>query len=224
MKAAADDLYSLLGVARDAKPAAIKTAYRRAAKAAHPDAPGGDHATFVAIGQAYRVLSDPEMRAHYDATGSVDQKAFQTAEDLFRQVLLNGFNQVVADSGDRIEEVDIIASLRNGIDNEYRSTGQGIASAKARIAKLDRLKERIQRADGGRNLFAEAVAHQARQIDEGVRQGERKLRVLNLCRDELAAYSSIVEMTQAMNFFFIDAGTYQSSSTSGNSVYSWSNG
>ena len=65
------DHYRLLGVARDASREEIARAWRRRARAEHPDRrPGqaGDEAAgrFRALAEAYRVLSDPGLRAAYD--------------------------------------------------------------------------------------------------------------------------------------------------------------
>ena len=65
---ASDDLYTVLGVGRDADASAIKKGYRRAAMKHHPDK-GGDDETFQRISRAYEVLSDEGMRAVYDAHG-----------------------------------------------------------------------------------------------------------------------------------------------------------
>lgn len=59
------DLYATLGVAKTATPEEIKRAYRKLASQHHPDK-GGDTARFQEIEEAYRVLSDPQQRAHYD--------------------------------------------------------------------------------------------------------------------------------------------------------------
>lgn len=59
--------YDILGVADDATTAQIKTAYRQKARVAHPDR-GGDPDHFRVIQTAYETLSDPEMRATYDAS------------------------------------------------------------------------------------------------------------------------------------------------------------
>src|SRR5688572_8442310 len=64
-------LYQVLGVPADANPVTIKVAHRRMARKYHPDVnPGQDTAEkFKEIQFAYEVLSDPERRARYDATG-----------------------------------------------------------------------------------------------------------------------------------------------------------
>lgn len=65
------DLYAILGVARDASPEEIRSAYRRLARELHPDVNGDPEAErrFKEITAAYETLSDPDRRARYDAFG-----------------------------------------------------------------------------------------------------------------------------------------------------------
>lgn len=62
------DYYLILGVARDENPSGIRDAYRELALRYHPDRAGeATTPLFQEIVEAYRVLSDPERRASYDA-------------------------------------------------------------------------------------------------------------------------------------------------------------
>jgi curved DNA-binding protein len=66
------DYYEVLGVARDAKQADIKRAYRKLARKYHPDISkeADAEAKFKEVGEAYEVLKDTEKRAAYDQLGS----------------------------------------------------------------------------------------------------------------------------------------------------------
>jgi curved DNA-binding protein CbpA len=74
MAAAADggpvpDLYELLGVPREASREEIAQAWRRRARAEHPDARPADAAApgrFRVLAEAWQVLGDPGRRAAYD--------------------------------------------------------------------------------------------------------------------------------------------------------------
>jgi curved DNA-binding protein CbpA len=63
------DPYDVLGIGADATGADIARAYRRLARAVHPDSRPGDPAAapeFQAVCDAYGLLSDPARRAAYD--------------------------------------------------------------------------------------------------------------------------------------------------------------
>ncbi len=64
------NLYGVLGVSSNVDEAALKAAYRRLAKASHPDLHAGDaraEQRFKQISLAYETLGKPEARATYDA-------------------------------------------------------------------------------------------------------------------------------------------------------------
>ncbi len=82
------DYYEVLGVGRDADPAAIKKAYRNLAMQYHPDRnPGNGEAAqkMKEVNEAYAVLCDPRKRSLYDAYGHAGLEGY-TQEDIFRGV------------------------------------------------------------------------------------------------------------------------------------------
>jgi molecular chaperone DnaJ len=90
------DYYEILGVARQAAPDEIRTAYRRLAKQFHPDVnkDAGSEDKFKEVSEAYAILSDEQKRAAYDryghagvsgATGAPDFSGFGV-EDIFESI------------------------------------------------------------------------------------------------------------------------------------------
>jgi molecular chaperone DnaJ len=69
----AEDYYKVLGVDKNASQDEIKAKFRELAKKYHPDVNAGSKEAeekFKQIAEAYEVLSDPQKRQQYDATGS----------------------------------------------------------------------------------------------------------------------------------------------------------
>ncbi|MFT4287160.1 molecular chaperone DnaJ [Nocardioides sp.] len=68
------DFYAELGVKKDATAEEIKKAYRKLARANHPDSNPGDtakHEKFKTVAEAYDVVGDPEKRKKYDEMRSL---------------------------------------------------------------------------------------------------------------------------------------------------------
>ena len=64
-----EDYYDVLQVSSSADKTTIQGVYRLLAKRYHPDNPdSGDSLRFLRLRDAYRVLSNPDRRAEYDAT------------------------------------------------------------------------------------------------------------------------------------------------------------
>ncbi|MEH6725277.1 MAG: J domain-containing protein [Hyphomicrobiales bacterium] len=127
------DPYEALGLTKTATADDIKKAYRKMARANHPDLhpdDSGAEERFKAISGAYEVLKDPETRARYDA-GEIDglgaerpkrqyYREFSDApENVYQQQ--RGFNPD-ADPADIFEEILRSRSRTSG-DTEFRSRG-----------------------------------------------------------------------------------------------------
>ena len=150
------DLYSTLGVGRDADAAAIKKAYRKASKRAHPDG-GGSAEKFRAVSRALEVLSDPVRRRHYDETGTVDDKpadneladVMQTMSGLMDQVL-----GAAEQNGEKWECVPIIdRMLRVSRDLQTRAH-QDSQKMKVAADGQRKLVDRFKKKDGGENRMS----------------------------------------------------------------------
>ncbi|HTK23262.1 MAG TPA: DnaJ domain-containing protein [Gaiella sp.] len=105
------DPYGVLGVRRQASPDEIARAYRRAARATHPDSggAGGGAERFQAVSDAYEVLRDPGRRAGYDRLHPVPRRQTAGAGGSVRYAA-PGSQHVVLGSG--VGEVDETASTQ----------------------------------------------------------------------------------------------------------------
>jgi curved DNA-binding protein CbpA len=68
------DPYEILGVTKNATPAAVKSAFRRLAKKLHPDANKQDKSAaskFAELNAAYEILGDEDKRKAFDR-GEID--------------------------------------------------------------------------------------------------------------------------------------------------------
>lgn len=66
------DYYNILNINRNSDYSKIRASYRQLAKKYHPDK-GGDENIFKNISEAYRILSDPELKQDYDIFGICEQ-------------------------------------------------------------------------------------------------------------------------------------------------------
>ena len=88
----AEDLYSVLGVAKTAKPEDITKAYRKLAKKLHPDLNPGDKAAeekFKKIAAAYGIIGDEEKRGRYDR-GEIDASGQETPQQRYYREYAGG--------------------------------------------------------------------------------------------------------------------------------------
>jgi molecular chaperone DnaJ len=146
------DYYEVLGVAKGATEAEIKSAYRKLAVRYHPDKNPGDSAAeekFKEAAEAYSVLSDAEQRARYDRFGhaGVSSSAgagaagwgasgFGGIEDILGDLF--GFGEVFGgrSAGGRRTAAQRGADLRYDLEMSLEEAAAGM-TAQLRIPRLE---------------------------------------------------------------------------------------
>src|SRR5580704_9965542 len=143
------DFYEVLGVAREASPEQIKSAYRKAALQYHPDRnpekkPEAEE-SFRAASEAYAVLSDPQKRSVYDRYGAagLGSRGFDSGFNAsifeeFQDILgdLFGFDEVLGGARRRggRQRGQRGADLRYDMSLTFEEAATGV-NTKIRIAR-----------------------------------------------------------------------------------------
>jgi curved DNA-binding protein CbpA len=173
-----NSLYEELGVARDADPEVIKRAYRRRAKETHTDK-GGDREEFHKVQRAYDVLSDPERRSHYDATGDAGGDA-QDQESQDRLAVVEIWQTAIAhlDPWD-----DLVEWVRQIIEQSKPRLQDSIEKANGQRKRFEDMLGRLSGAAAGllREVLESKIAEQAlleANLAKAIAQADRMLNLL----------------------------------------------
>lgn len=175
--------YETLKVARDASPAEIKAAWRRASAAAHPDREGGSTERQQAVNRAYEVLSDPERRGAYDATG-VDAPQ-PTVEDEARQAFVQMLSNLI------VHEGDLLAYAASVVEEARSQLIDQVNVRKTMVARLSSRCGKVRRKHGiGENLVEQLLEERAKALDQELQLLEKGLRVNAALRKLLDGYEN----------------------------------
>lgn len=194
------DPYGVLGVAKSARPAEIKQAYRRKVQVAHPDR-GGDPAAFVLVVRAFGLLSDPDARRLFDETGVVDDEQVRNYRRKVGIILADMFDAAVGTAvatGLRLERVDFIAQMSAAVETGLADARRSLARADREIGDLQALRGRIRRTDEDRNLFSERLDAQVGKKATEHAAIKRRLAMLETALAELGNYQSETELIAAL--------------------------
>ncbi len=194
------DPYAVLGVTRAATAATLKAAYRAKVQIFHPDR-GGDPEAFIVLARAFGLLSDPETRQLYDATGIVDDEAVRGFRRDVATLLAEMFDTAVGSAIKAqlvLERVNFIgemeAAVRRGV-NEARTE---LSAAERDSKALTALRNRIRRKREGENLFAARIEEHITAREAQQATIRRRLAVLDTALVELGNYETEVALIAAL--------------------------
>ncbi|MCL6707879.1 J domain-containing protein [Pseudomonas sp. R2.Fl] len=179
------DPYKMLGIERDADDQAVKTAYRKAAKGAHPDS-GGDAEQFSRLQAAFDLLKDPVRRRVYDDTGYDPQLA--DAKDLkglmMIETLVNDFILDEREPG----SFDPVAAMRRRLSDDILKSRFHILELerhRARVRKhLDRLGKKPET-----DVLGSMLRARSQSIADAIKQAETQIEAIEQAYTMLEGYS-----------------------------------
>lgn len=117
--------YATLCVRRNASAKTIKAAYRKRAMETHPDR-SGDPLEFQAVHQAWKLLSDPSRRKHFDETGE-DCPDNNHARDLVCDMIARAFGAAMGNlinNGKNPAQEDMVAGIIAVLQNSLKAGQQ----------------------------------------------------------------------------------------------------
>jgi curved DNA-binding protein CbpA len=186
---AAIDLYEVLGAERSADRAALRAAFRKKAKRAHPDG-GGSEKQFAVLKLAHDVLTDERRRRSYDKTGAFDEVKPDNAETEAMQMTLQAIFAVMENiekNGLRVENFDLVGDTISHLNKLRGDWATEIARLKASGAEIRKLAKRFRARKGKVNRLAALLDAQAVDRERAVADGERKretaLRAISILKD-----------------------------------------
>lgn len=189
--------YDTLGVPRDATAADIRAAYKRQAKAQHPDRAQGDSQRMQALNVAYHTLKDARRREHYDATGEdTVTDIVAEAEKFLLQGIDAAFEQLPLDS-------DIPLHMSHSIRKLREENKRAAAKLHANITKWEaQLKQLRRKKDTGRaNLFELIGEQKISGARQAVAAHEARNEMLAIALDMLSNYEAVGLAPAAPNPF-----------------------
>lgn len=213
--------YDVLGVPRDADVASIRSAYRRAAKRAHPDA-GGSTEEFTAVSRAFGVLVSAERRANFDRTGKVDDDGPNNEQIEIHNMVLQAVLFAVGQGDARF--TDIIRTARDHCDGKIYEVDTEIAKHKAACADTvgryeTVLKRTKRKKTDGPDMLVDmlhgAIAQTQRTLEANLAQLEPQLRKIKAAREILADYQYAVDRREAQQQGWVGLGDLMRTQTGG---------
>ena len=206
------DPYEALGVARDATEADVRSAFRRKAKTAHPDA-GGSSEEFTAINRAHVVLADPVRRARFDQTGVADDGSDNIDQGALNLIMGMVVGILMGDADPM--QADLVAEMHKHIEKQIAATSEQLKRLERACRRAEKAKAKfVRKHKGGANQIARMIAvhAEAMQLQQaGIR---RTIDVHRRAQAILDEYRFTQDEMQAAVYWNIGGTTASSSGTS----------
>ena len=198
-----ENLYSILGVSKEATEQEIKKAYRKLAKQHHPDR-GGDENKFKEISFAYEVLSDSERRTKYDQTGNtkVEVDPFDARMNDF---IINVVLPEIENAWD--DNFDLIGNVKKTIEKGEMSAMKKELEIQAQLKVLRSRIIRVSRTEGDNKIGMLGNAR-IENYERHLEHINGEMEFLKRCKSEIETYLYDFESSESIpvNRFIMSDG------------------
>jgi curved DNA-binding protein CbpA len=186
-------LYGLLGILPNSSVEEIRAAYRKLAKSAHPDIVGGSTEAFETLKTAQDVLTDPERRARYDATGEIVPSKADNAFAEIMTIVSGAFDvacQNALKAGRKVTEIDLLDEMRQALQARRAELANQIKESAEAKHFLEPLLGRFSNMLIGEENHLEAVIRaKLVQADEIAARMKADIERIGRAKELLLTYS-----------------------------------
>lgn len=210
------NLYEILNIKKTDKKDKIKAAHRKKAQESHPDH-GGKAEDFRLITIAYKILSDDEKRARYDAGESVESitQAVLTDEQKAQNILAQIFAGIIVNVN--TDNVDLVQAMKDSINSMLAGLEMMLRNKNADKKKFEAVIKRMK-TKKNHNLFKSLAEEQIKAIDQAIKKMESENGDLNIALKHLDDFSYEFEQVQVVSGQYYRTANpffYTSTSTAG---------
>ncbi len=184
--------YEILGVRRDATDEQVKAAYRRRAKATHPDS-GGNPEAFSRVQKAYELLLDPVRRKVFDDTGydveladPVDLQALIVIEKLVNQLTLDEREPGTFDP---------LARMRSDLSEEMRKARFSKRELERHASRIEHHLERLEKRPAT-DILGSMLRARIKAISTAIGETEAKIKANERACEMLYDYTYEVDVQE----------------------------
>lgn len=184
------DLYSTLGIDKKASKEEIRKAYRKKARAVHPDT-GGSPEKFALVKRAHDILTDEERRRKYDTTGDESEAKVNNEQSDVVNCLVFALETVlgkIESKGADPTQYDVVNDMRIFLGDE-------IEKINTMLSQLAQVKKRIEKLLGrfktkrDFNYLENAVKQKLSECNARIEESERRKIPMDTARTWLKDYS-----------------------------------
>jgi len=180
--------YQTLGVTPRASAVDIRRAYKHLAQRLHPDRATGDADEFKRVKEAYEILSDLDLRAHYDRTGEVNKEL--PLDNKASEAIATVFMKIAGQMGWRNH--DYLNEMRRYFDNQVQASRSELLGRNRMIDMLTNLE--LPKYVGDNNVLSGAVAQQQALLRTQI----------ELIKSQIEVYERAIEMLNDYNYLVIN--------------------